>query len=186
MKKKRILITEAVALLLLLGLDRAVKLWSENHLQGHGSVVLWKGVFQFTYARNVGAAFSILENQQWFFILSASIISLVLCWGLVRIVRSEHFDLDELPDRMILWLAPPVLAGALGNLIDRIIYGYVIDTFDFVLINYPIFNVADSYIVIAVLLFGIMIFFKKGFWERLELLVGRPKEKSPDGSDENI
>ena len=76
-----------------------------------------------------------------------------------------------------------VLAGALGNLYDRLRYGYVIDTFDFVLIHYPIFNVADSYIVVAVIIFAVLYLFVKPFGVRLEELLKRPEEIKSDESD---
>ena len=183
MKKHLLIFIESLFLIALLGLDRGVKLWSENYLKTNGSVVLIPGVFQFTYARNVGAAFSILENQQWFFILIAGVISCLLIYVLFKVIHSQSFSLKGLCEKWLLILIPMVLAGALGNLYDRLRYGYVIDTFDFVLIHYPIFNVADSYIVVAVIVFAVLYLFVKPFGVRLEELLKRPEETKSDESD---
>lgn len=103
------------------------------------------GFFNITYAENKGAAFSILQGKRIYFI----IITFVVIIGLVIYLLKEKVKGLE---KICLIL---IMAGAIGNLIDRIIHGYVIDFLDFNIFGYdfPIFNVADSYITVGVILF---------------------------------
>lgn len=107
--------------------------------------VVIDGFFNITYAENEGAAFSILQGKRIYFI----IITFVVIIGLVIYLLKENVKGIE---KICLIL---IMAGAIGNLIDRIIHGYVIDFLDFNIFGYdfPIFNVADSYITIGVILF---------------------------------
>lgn len=143
-------ISFVVAVLALLG-DQLSKLWVTRVLQPVQDIPLWDGVFHFTYARNTGAAFSILEGKQWVFILFSSLAVVALVLYLVRTRKEKGIFL-----RISLGL---LLGGAIGNLIDRILYNYVIDFLYFKLINYPIFNVADCCVVIGALLLGVYILF---------------------------
>ena len=103
--------------------------------------------FQFTYLRNEGAAFSFLSSaggwQRWFFIGLALTASGFICFWLKRLDRAQRFEASA-------WAL--VLGGALGNLIDRILYGYVIDFLDVYYgdWHWPAFNVADSAITVGV------------------------------------
>jgi len=103
--------------------------------------------FQLTYMRNQGAAFSFLSGaggwQRWFFIGLAVIASVFICFWLKKLNRSQRWE-------AIAWSL--VLGGALGNLIDRILYGYVIDFLDVYIgdWHWPAFNVADSAITLGV------------------------------------
>lgn len=102
--------------------------------------------FNLTYVRNYGAAFSFLSDaggwQRWFFTLIAVVISIVIAVWLSRTGRAQH--------KLTIALAL-VLAGAIGNLIDRLLFGYVIDFFHLFYQNwhYPAFNIADSVICIG-------------------------------------
>lgn len=103
--------------------------------------------FQFTYLRNEGAAFSFLAGaggwQRWFFIALAVVASAGICYWLTRLKPSQHFEAAA-------WAL--VLGGALGNLIDRVRYGYVVDFLDVFYKNWhwPAFNIADSAITVGV------------------------------------
>ena len=102
--------------------------------------------FNFTYARNPGAAFSFLADQggwqRWFFTIIAGSVSALLVYWMAKTPKK---------DKMIAIAFALILSGALGNLIDRLIYGYVIDFLDFYVDNkhWPAFNVADSAIFIG-------------------------------------
>ena len=176
MKRKYWLIAgEVILIAALVWIDRIVKTWAEVSLQGQPPVVLVRGVFQLTYARNIGAAFSILENAKWFFIITAVVIILALVFVILRIIFHPSFSFKEKETTAVLFLAPMIIAGALGNVIDRVAYGYVIDMFDFVLIHFPIFNVADSYICIAVAILAILLIARKNFLDRIEEMVRKGK-----------
>ncbi|MBS1213468.1 MAG: signal peptidase [Proteobacteria bacterium] len=103
--------------------------------------------FQLTYLRNQGAAFSLLSQaggwQRWFFILLAVVASIAISMWLKRLPRDRRFEACA-------WAL--VLGGAIGNLIDRILYGYVIDFFDafYKEWHFPAFNIADSAISVGV------------------------------------
>ena len=113
---------------------------------------LWQDVFHLTYVENRGAAFGILQNQKWFFVLFTLAALTALAVYLVRAPQSK----------LVLTAAGLAAGGAAGNLIDRVLRGYVVDFFDFRLIHYPVFNIADCGIVIAALLICIYILFFEG------------------------
>ena len=121
----------------LVALDQLTKVLAVSFLKGQPSFVLWEGVFQLTYVTNKGAAFSILQNHRWVFIVVSLLAMAVLTWMLAR--KMFHGGL-------LLTSLCLILAGGVGNLIDRIALGYVVDFFDFCLINFAIFNVADVFI----------------------------------------
>ncbi|MHA3881541.1 signal peptidase II [Staphylococcus epidermidis] len=104
---------------------------------------LWEGVFHITSLRNKGAAFGILQGQRWFFI----IVTLIVVLGIIYYLQTEGRN-----NRQISFALSLLLGGALGNFFDRLIRGEVIDSLDFRLIDYPIFNLADVFIVSGVAL----------------------------------
>lgn len=114
------------------------------------TIPIVKGIVHFTYAENKGAAFSILQNQRWFFIaLTIAVCAIIL-----------YFILSKPMMHILLKISLGlILGGAIGNLIDRIRLGYVVDFIDFRIINYPIFNIADSAVVIGTILLGYYMFF---------------------------
>lgn len=114
---------------------------------------LWPGVFHLTYTENRGAAFGMLQNARWFFIITTIIACGAILWFLLKERGKVHLLM-----RITLAL---ILGGALGNLIDRVLLGYVRDMFYAVIINFAIFNVADSAVSVGcVLLFIDLLFFK--------------------------
>ncbi|MBQ9534794.1 MAG: signal peptidase II [Clostridia bacterium] len=117
-------------------LDQLVKYWARAHLM-QGSMEVIEGVFRLRYTENTGAAFSILQGQRTLFL----IITAVMVVGIVWLLCSGAFKgkIGNLALAM-------VLGGAVGNFIDRLLRGYVVDMFDFCLINFPVFNVADVFI----------------------------------------
>ncbi|PKM50272.1 MAG: signal peptidase II [Firmicutes bacterium HGW-Firmicutes-7] len=143
---------EIVAIGLLIGLDQLVKYLTVIHLQGNSPYVIIDGVFQLTYVENSGAAFGMLQNQRTFFLIfTLIVIGLVLVYYL-KIPKTKRFTILRIT--VILFFA-----GALGNWIDRLRLSYVIDTFYFNLINFPVFNVADSYVVVSTFVFAYLILF---------------------------
>lgn len=133
-------------------LDQLTKTAAVNALKGKAPAVLIKGVLELYYLENTGAAFSLLRNAQWLFIIIAS--AAIIAIGVLLLKMPANKKLQPL--RIILIL---IGAGAAGNLIDRFFLGYVRDFIYFSLINFPVFNVADIYVTSAVALLIILILF---------------------------
>jgi len=133
-------------------LDQITKYLAEIYLKPIGTFPLIKGVFHLTYRRNTGAAFSILEDKQLLLILTTSIVIIALIVYFFRIL--DH------PNMLLKVGISFIIGGAIGNLIDRIRLNYVIDFFDFNLINFAVFNVADTFIVIGSILLGYVVLFQ--------------------------
>ena len=140
-------------------LDQVTKHLAVAHLKLQREIVLIRGVFELRYLENRGAAFGLFQNRQMFFVCAAVVIFLLIGFFYGRIPGGLKF----LPMRICAVL---ICAGAVGNLIDRIRYQYVVDFFYFSLIDFPIFNVADCYAVIACILFAYLILF---FYKEEEL-----------------
>ena len=150
-KTKYNLIGLATAVLLI-ALDQWTKVLAVKHLMNQQPLVIWDGVFELHYLENRGAAFGIMQGQQVFFLVIALVVLLAVVYLFCKMSKDAKF----VPLRLI---AIAVLAGAWGNMIDRVKLDYVVDFFYFRLIDFPIFNVADCYVVIACILFVVLILF---------------------------
>lgn len=131
--------------LLLTGMDQGTKWLAQCHLKGTNGVPIVSGVFELQYLENKGAAFGILQGRQIFLILLTVALITVLVYFFCRIPAKRRY----FPMLGILVL---IAAGAIGNMIDRIWHHYVIDFFYFRLIHFPIFNLADCYVVVGAFL----------------------------------
>lgn len=140
MKKRGII---AVLILLLIAIDQLVKSYIVQQIP-LGEVRTWIPNFvSLTYLQNRGAAFSMLQDQQWFF----AIITLAVMVGAIWYLH-KHME-DSI--WMVIGLTL-IIAGGLGNFIDRISQGFVVDMFHLDFINFAIFNVADSYLTVGVII----------------------------------
>lgn len=129
--------------LLFAGLDQAVKFWISQAMQPGQHWPIWPGIFQLTLTYNTGAAFSVFNDQPQALTAFASLLFLgiaVYAW-----TRKQSAPLEVLSLALI-------LGGALGNLMDRFRLGKVVDFLDAVLIHYPVFNLADTFIFCGVAL----------------------------------
>lgn len=164
-KKQISLLWGGIGLILLLALDQLTKYLAYTVLKGSGPVVLFPGVFEFRYLENQGAAFGMMENMQWIFILFALVISAAAFWIYLRMPVERRL----LPLRI---LCVTLTAGALGNMIDRILHHFVIDFLYFSLIEFPIFNVADIYVCVStgIFLLLLLFYYKE---EDLERIMGK-------------
>lgn len=137
----------------LIGLDRITKLMAIENIKPLGSMTVIDGVLDFTFVENRGAAFGILQGRQWFFVALTCFVGAVMAYYLVKLPKKPKYR----PLRFALTL---ILAGALGNnLIDRITYGYVVDFLEATFISWPVFNIADIYIVTGTILLVILMLF---------------------------
>lgn len=134
-------------------LDQWTKHLANIHLKPIETYPLIQDVFHLTFRRNSGAAFSLLRDKQSFLIIVTSIVIVILIVYLMKIIKTENLLLVKLPLAFI-------IGGAIGNLIDRVRFKYVVDFFDFNLINFAVFNVADVFIVIGSIIFAYAVLFK--------------------------
>ncbi len=146
----------AIVTVLVLIVDQAVKFWTTKNILldavGDECVKLIPGVVHLTNVHNYGAAFSILENARWLLVL----VSLAFVIAIVVLISMEiiHTPFAK-------WTTVLVLAGALGNAIDRILYGYVVDMLELEFMNFAVFNMADIFITTCGILFCIHILLYK-------------------------
>ena len=131
-------------------LDQLSKYMAVHFLQGTDGIDLIPGVFRLTYLENRGAAFGVLQGQQWFFYIITAVILVVVVLAFVRIPAGRKF----LPLQIC---GVFIVSGALGNLIDRVRLGYVVDFFYFELIDFPVFNVADIFVTVSAVLLAVLL-----------------------------
>lgn len=116
------------------------------------------GLFHLTYVKNYGAAFSMLQGQKWLFILIFVLFVALLVYG----IRKKALPFA----RFELWCLAAILGGGLGNILDRLFRGYVVDMIAVDFINFPVFNVADCFITCgAIGLIVHLVFFNRDFWK---------------------
>lgn len=135
--------------------DQLTKLWAINVLKDGSSIKIIGDFLRFTYAENRGAAFSILQNQRTFFIITTTIMLIVLAY--IYFKTKNITKISKLSIGMI-------AGGAIGNFIDRVRFGFVVDFIDVrfgSFYNFPIFNIADSFVVCGTILMIILILFNK-------------------------
>lgn len=143
MKQKTIQVLRFLTgLFLLISFDQWTKFLAVAKLKDQDPFVIWDGVFEFYYTENRGAAFGMLQDQQLFFFVIGVLVILAAVYLMVRMPYHKKY----LPMEVCLFL---IAAGAVGNMIDRMRLGYVIDFLYFKRINFPIFNVADCYVTVA-------------------------------------
>ena len=138
--------------------DQITKYLVVENIPLHSHVDAVPGLFHLTYVQNTGAAFSMLEGAQWFFALIFFVFTIAVIYELwkkpMAFTKLEH------------WLIVLIYAGGLGNMIDRIRLGYVVDMIAVDFIDFPVFNVADCFITCGCILMLLhLIFFNKDFWK---------------------
>jgi signal peptidase II len=144
--------------------DQFTKHLVVEKLAGREPIVLIPGVFELLYTENRGAAFGMLQGKQGFFFVIAAVVLLAAAWVMYRLPDFSH-SRYHLLKLCVAWIT----AGAVGNMIDRLSQGYVVDFLYFRLIDFPVFNVADIFVTCATaLLMILMLFYYKD--EDLECL----------------
>jgi signal peptidase II len=119
---------------------------------GQKDIILIPKVLQLHYLENTGAAFSLLEGKQNIFAVVTPLLLLALIYVLYKMPREKKY---LYLDYIIVFL----IAGAIGNHIDRVINNYVVDFIFFSLINFPVFNIADCYVTVSVIVLLILVLF---------------------------
>lgn len=152
MKKTVYYIKWLMVFLLLVAADQLTKQLAVISLKGNSGTTIIKNVFKLFYLENHGAAFGIFQEQRVPLLIITVVVLALIGYIFSRIPYESKF-------RPINWILVILAAGAVGNMIDRIINGYVVDFLYFELINFPVFNVADCYVVIGAILAVILIIF---------------------------
>lgn len=136
-------------IVILIGIDQLSKWLALNHLKDASSIPIIQDVFHLTYVENRGAAFGLFQNNQIVFVVVALLASL---YGLYYLHTKKVTQLGK--TGIIL-----IISGAIGNLIDRVRLGFVVDYFDFRVIWKYVFNIADIFVVLGTIVLCIYILF---------------------------
>ncbi len=163
MTKKHTIITGIISLIFILAVDQGTKFLAIARLKDQPAIPLIEGVLELQYLENYGAAFGILQNQRWLFIVLCGVFLLVAAYFYLCLPLRKDYWLFRL---MTILLA----AGAVGNLVDRVARGYVVDFIYFSLIDFPIFNIADCCVVIGgiLMLLNVLVFYRNEEYEFLK------------------
>ena len=137
--------------ILLIILDQWTKNQAVISLKDHAKVLI-NGVFELRYLENQGAAWGMFSGARFFFVVFACLLSIVFAYIYFNMPTESKYNWMKLV--IVLFIS-----GALGNMIDRVVNGFVVDFFYFSLIDFPVFNVADIYITCGAFLFVILILF---------------------------
>ena len=168
MTKKKIiaLVLDFIFILLFIVGDQCSKAAAVTSLKGQEAYKLIENVLHLHYLENHGAAFGMLQNQKMFFIFMAVIILVLIAYVLIK--TPEHKKYTAMHICLVL-----IASGAVGNMIDRARYGYVVDFIYFILIDFPIFNVADIYVTVgtALLMLFILFYYKEDDFKFLKFKV---------------
>ena len=127
-----------LAIVLCVAADQAVKYYVVSHMALYESAPLLPGVVELFHIQNTGGGFSILAGHTWILTALTAVLMAGIAWVLVK---------KKFPHPLAMWTLTAILGGGLGNLIDRVRLGYVVDMFNFQFMSYPVFNVADILVV---------------------------------------
>ncbi|CZT55578.1 Lipoprotein signal peptidase [Eubacteriaceae bacterium CHKCI005] len=141
-----------LAIVVLVGADQLIKWWAATSLIEQ-SISVVDGVFELQYLENRGAAFGILQDHRWVFMVLTGVFVLVALYALI---------FKKFAHPVTKWAVILLCAGGIGNMIDRIVRGFVVDMFYFKLIDFPIFNFADCCVVIGAILFVLGVILSPG------------------------
>ncbi|MDE7332140.1 MAG: signal peptidase II [Lachnospiraceae bacterium] len=151
-KKRKLLIFDVLLMIVLAAADQFTKYLAVIKLKDQPSFDIISGVLELSYLENRGAAFGMLQNQKVFFVFVAVVFLCAIVYVLLKAPsQNKYYSLH--------FLLVMIAAGAIGNLIDRLRLDYVVDFIYIVLINFPIFNVADMYVTISAAILVILMLF---------------------------
>ncbi|MDD6024495.1 MAG: signal peptidase II [Oscillospiraceae bacterium] len=163
---------ETLVIILLVALDQIVKYFVRTGIPMGGHVDFLPGILGLTHFHNTGAAFSFLAGSgaRWFFVVLTVVFVIAAMWVLLK---------KKLTHPLGRWTLVLIVAGAIGNLIDRALFGYVVDMIETQFMNFPIFNVADIYVTVGGIAFCIYF----GFIH--DKVKAAEAAKAPENSPEN-
>lgn len=130
-------------ILALVGCDQLLKSWTVHHLALGESTAFLPGFMQLTRVHNYGAAWSSFSGKTAMLIVVTAALMIAVAYLLIRRIVRHPLGAAA---------AVLILGGGVGNIVDRIVHGYVVDMFDLLLFDYPVFNLADCFVVVGVIL----------------------------------
>ncbi len=157
-------------IVLIIAFDRLTKHLAALYLSGKSAVTFIKGVAEFTYAENTGVAFSMFSGGRWFFILLTAAVS-AAC--IIYMYKSKTAQ----KNLWLFWSLGVIVSGALGNLIDRIALGYVIDFINPTFVDFAVFNIADCAVTLGTVSLVLYLVY--------DMLREAKKEKADEHSDKS-
>jgi len=139
-------------------LDQWTKWLVVENIPLYGHVDALPGLFHLTYTQNTGAAFSSFDGMRWMFVVIFAVLTVAVIWE----YRKKSLPFTQLER----WLIAAIYGGGLGNVIDRVRLGYVVDMIEVDFMNFAVFNVADCFITCGCILLMVhLVFFNKEFWK---------------------
>ena len=148
----------AIFAAVIVALDQLTKYLTVANIALYQDVEFIPGFLGFTYVQNTGAAFSAFEGQQWLFAIIFAVFTVAILW--------EYFKSPMGFSKFDRWCIAAVYGGGLGNMIDRVRFGYVVDMIETKFMVFPVFNVADCFITCGCIALMIsMVFFNRDFWK---------------------
>lgn len=135
----------AVMILLIVAFDQITKYFAKAYLYGKGAKEFIKGVVEFVYAENTGVAFSLFNGGRWFFVVLTAVV-VIAC--LIYMFKDKGQN-----NLWLFWSLGVIVSGAIGNLIDRIFLGYVVDFINPTFVNFAVFNIADCAVTVGTISF---------------------------------
>ena len=148
----------ALFAVLIAAADQLVKYLVVENIPLFGEVPLLPGVLKLTLVHNEGAAYSSFRGMQWLFALIFDLFTLAVLY--------EYFKKPMPFTRLERWCIAAIYGGGLGNMIDRVRQGYVVDMLETEFMEFPVFNLADCFITCGCLLLMVhLAFFNKSFWK---------------------
>ena len=142
----------------IVAVDQYTKVLTVANIPLHGHLDFLPGILGLTYVRNTGAAWSSFEGMIWLFALVFAVFTGIIIWEFSK-KRMPFTNLER-------WCIAAIYGGGLGNMIDRLRLGYVVDMIETEFMKFPVFNVADCFITCGCILLLIHLFlFNKEFWK---------------------
>lgn len=151
--QKYFVLVGSILFVLLVALDQWTKALAVLKLKNQAPFVLWDGVLELSYLENTGAAWGMLKNKQIFFYVLTVVFCVIVLYEVYRLYK-KHIRYMPFVYTLVL-----MLSGAIGNFIDRIRFKYVVDFIYVKFIDFPVFNLADCYITVAVIFMLLLMFF---------------------------
>lgn len=171
-------IRHAIYFIILLAIDQTTKYWARTYLKENGPIDIIPGALKLQFHKNSGAIWGILQGQIVFLVALTIILLSFLVFAYIKIPKDKKYN----PLRII-WVF--IMAGAIGNFIDRISYRYVVDFIYFSLIDFPLFNFADSCLTVSsiVMMILALFYYKDKDFEFVDGLFKRKKKKQSEHDD---